>query len=133
MGSKKLGLTILAGAMLAAALFSSAKVSAGQRGTLPVTVGANFFQGSIGSARNSSDSVQFAACSLGSDSTSWWGWCNVTDASGNSRSCSTSADSMVKAIASMKSDAYISVYFDTAGNCTQIYNYNLSSMPPKMH
>jgi hypothetical protein len=90
--------------------------------------------GSIGDAYNATDTVQHIGCRT----LSWSGYspqamCYGSDAAGNSFSCSTSNTSLVQAAASIKGDSYISVSWNSSGQCTYLQVDNTSAWSPKVH
>ncbi|NOK17577.1 hypothetical protein [Corallococcus carmarthensis] len=76
------------------------------------------FSGNLGTARNSSDGVQYLWCSTVSTGA---GFCYAKDASGVAASCSTSDAEMVATIRALNSDSNLQVSYDSTGTCTFIW------------
>ena len=88
--------------------------------------------GQTGDARNSADSTQFIGCMFQSDDVSILAECHAVDAAGKSVHCYTSSPSMISAVASANSDAFIGFAFDpSTAACTQVLVFNLSYQRPK--
>lgn len=105
----------------------TSNVFAGTKGTYNVYVGTTYFDGSLGSARNSADTNQQIGCwSYSSGS----GYCYGKDSAGTTASCSTSDAAMLTSIESIKGDSYIRVNY-SSGACTNVFVSNFSSFAPK--
>ena len=88
--------------------------------------------GSLGSARNSVDSVQFIGCSVytyadGSET----GWCGARDASYGFGSCTTFNPTLINQIRNLKGDSVLNLYWDASYTCTEVDVYNQSYYEPK--
>jgi hypothetical protein len=92
---------------------------AGAKDTFAVYIdtASRFAIGSMGSARNSTDTHQNMYCYT---NTSGYGYCMATDASGTSVGCSTSNANMLATIRSLNSDSYLQFFYDGGGYCTSI-------------
>ena len=103
---------------------------AGAKDSYPVYVDTvtRFFSGSMGSARNSTGFQQNLYCY---SSTSGYGVCQARDAAGTPASCVTSDANMIAAIRSVNTDSYVSVSYDSSGNCTSILVGTGSHHEPK--
>jgi hypothetical protein len=78
--------------------------------------------GSIGSARNSADSVQFIGCSLEADSsTDAMVACFASDANGIDALCITSSPRIVAAVQAITAQPFIDFTWDSDGNCTFVF------------
>ncbi|MBN8229481.1 hypothetical protein JYK02_18380 [Corallococcus macrosporus] len=103
---------------------------AGSKGGFPVTVDTvgRFFSGSMGTARNSTDSNQNLYCYTNS---SGYGVCFATDSIGTNASCYTTNANLVSVIRSLNSDSYLQVAYDNTGACTSIMVGTGSHHDPK--
>ncbi len=102
---------------------------AGEKKSFPVEVipAYRVARGALGSARNSSDSVQSLSCYGG------WGWmgCTAKDASGVTASCGSTQPAYLRALNAMSGDSYVEFSWDAAGNCTFFLVSNSSGWEPK--
>jgi hypothetical protein len=100
---------------------------AGSKLSFPVAFGSNYAYGAIGSARASTDSVQYIGCSSYGTS----GACVAQDATGsNWKMCAWSSAAAAAAVHSIGPHSYIVFYWDTSGNCTNVYVSNYSYQLP---
>lgn len=106
----------------AAALFAPGGAQAGLQLNAQVTIGTGFFQGNLGSARYSADSVQYIGCTNMGGSA----FCAARDAAGTVALCTTSNPTHLDVINAMNDGAFIVAFFDASGNCTTVWNYNSS-------
>lgn len=121
------------GVGLAAAL-ASAVAFAGFRVNWEVgvdTVSRNAW-GSLGSARNSADGVQYIGCSVavftyGTPSV----YCSARNAAGTSVACASTDAAIVAQAQSIKGDSYLFFVWDEAGYCNYLYVDNVSHVAPK--
>ena len=87
--------------------------------------------GSIGSARNSADSVQYIGCSIEADSsTDPLIACFATDETGTSALCTSSSPRLVAAVQAITSLSFIDFQWDSDQSCTFVYVVNASFNPP---
>ena len=88
--------------------------------------------GSVGSARNSADSVQYIGCTVFSysDGTAS-AWCGGRDANYGYGACTTSVPALVDQARNLKGDSYLNVYWDSNYACTSIEVRNHSYYEPK--
>ncbi|AFE04464.1 hypothetical protein COCOR_02084 [Corallococcus coralloides DSM 2259] len=119
-----LGLTMLAG---------SSTAWAGAQGTNPVVINTTnkTLEGSLGSARNSSDPIQSLDIGFYGGSSYLYGFIFAFDASGTMAACSTFDPNMIEVLKAAASDSYIKVYHDGAGTCTDIEMRKASYLEPK--
>jgi hypothetical protein len=93
----------------------------------------NAFGGDMGSARNSTDTLQYIhvtyMASVGGIPSAMIA---VTNASGTSAMCSTSDVKLLDAIQSINSDSFIMVYHDGAGTCNSVQVNTASYNVPKL-
>ena len=76
--------------------------------------------GSIGGARNSSDSVQQIGCSSSFDGTNHSGTCTAKGAGGTVLTCATTNPTFIAQIRSISSQSSISFGVSTTGGCSGI-------------
>jgi len=106
--------------------------SAGLREEAPVFLDGIGMQGAMGSARNTSDTVQWIGCGIyveGLDSPS--AWCEGVHSNGTYRGCTTTRKSHIQAIASASNDSWIFFRVDSTGRCSSVEIQTRSSHPPK--
>jgi hypothetical protein len=113
---------------LLAALALSSPAHAGYKFSSEVNIWSSGFQGSLGSARNSPDGVQFIGCFASSATT---GACFARNAAGTSKFCSFNTAELAAQAHSMNGDAWLNVVFDTSGACTSIRVDHNSTYEPK--
>jgi hypothetical protein len=122
--------------MLLAACAGGAYASIASAGAnLPFPVSINTIlavaSGSLGSARNSPDSVQYMYCLVTGTATSLTGQCFAHDAGIQSAKCTTTNPNLVGAIQEIPPDAYVSFTWDAFGNCTALQVINASRLEIK--
>jgi len=98
-------------------------------------------EGSVGSARNSSDGVQYLYCSIQigfNFPNSYQIACGARDSVGHTVSCTHTSggnelyiDALFAAASSVSGDSYVSFDADTAGDCRNLYVENGSPEAPK--
>jgi hypothetical protein len=120
--------------VVAAFALSAVYARAGYRyspSTVGVTPSAGY--GSMGSARNSSDTRQYIGCSVDTYATGTAAsvYCSATDASGRTAACASYNPVLVAAANSLSGDSYVAFYFDGSGTCTELYTTTASSFAPK--
>lgn len=108
-------------------LVSTSSIFAGSKYDYNVSININQFSGSIGTARNSVDNLQYIGC--------WYydngdGTCYARNSVGTLMVCNTNSPSLLSSIRSINSDSYIRVTVN-AGNCTSIFVSNASFIRPK--
>jgi hypothetical protein len=126
---------LVAGAIVVTASLSYVyQARAGMKDNTPVNINttSRSFYGSLGAARNSSDGSQSLGCQISSSSSNISVSCYARSSAGTYATCSTSSRPMVDAVVGMPSDAFISVYYDSSGVCTNIYVYKESIDAPKV-
>jgi len=119
---------------LAMALLFTAPASAGQRADDFVSINTIYrvASGALGSARNSSDGMQFIGCGVYAYATSQaYVSCAAYDAKGRYASCVSTSPELVKAGQTIGSDSDITFSWDAAGSCAQLNVFNGSNTPPK--
>jgi hypothetical protein len=125
---KKVGMAMLLVGVLAGA------ASAGYKNNTQVYVDpvGRVAYGTVGGARNSSDSNQRLGCAIwGSTSTELEAYCYATDQNGVSFSCYGINANVIAAAQHATGDSWISIYGDASGFCTEIDVYNGSQYQPK--
>lgn len=121
---------LLAVASVAAALLTAGTAVAGQKidATVFVTTSSRFAQGSLGSARNSGDGVQYITCGLYNTGAAW---CTARNAAGETGACSSTDPAIWNIVAHLRSDGLISFFWDASGKCTAVQVWNASYLAPK--
>ncbi|MBN9688491.1 MULTISPECIES: hypothetical protein [unclassified Corallococcus] len=91
---------------------------AGEKFSYPVAVDTTnqTFSGSMGTARNSTDTLQILSCFYSTSFVS----CFAQDDSGVSASCLSTDAELVATVRALGSDSYLQVNYDNAGTCTSI-------------
>ena len=90
--------------------------------------------GSLGSARNSSDSTQYIECFLSAGSAGVpFGSCAATNTSGTHVTCSSNNLGIIEQIRAMNGDDRVQFYYDAAGECTLITLTRSSRYAPKVN
>lgn len=89
--------------------------------------------GTLGSVRNSSDSVQYIGCSMYTYDTGSTinVVCVAKDESGTLASCSTSASNFVEVATTLGSESHVLFSWDTSGECTYLFVSDYSYLEPK--
>jgi hypothetical protein len=88
--------------------------------------------GSIGTARNSADNVQYIGCSIEAGSnTDPIAACFAADATGTSILCTSSSPRIVGVVQAITSLSFIDFQWDSNFNCTFLYLINSSVSPPR--
>jgi hypothetical protein len=118
----------LAIAVVLTALLIPSFAGAGWKSDQPVVVRSSYFYGSVGSARNSSNTTEYIGCTINS-----WGSgsCSARNAGGTYKRCTTKNSSRVAFIRDLPDSPYIYVAFNAAGECTYIGLGNKSYFAPK--
>ena len=129
----RFGLTVTA---CASALFlASVSALAGTKTGFPVLVDTSAMAayGSIGSTRNTSDTLSYLACEITSENTvgTSFGFCVARNSAGVVRTCSTVNPELVAAIRSLNGDSFLEMHWNSNGDCTVIRVGNGSDMQPK--
>jgi hypothetical protein len=107
---------------------------AGQKYDYPVAVSTTYAYagGSMGTARNSSDTNQGISCTVSGSISNTSVSCSAVDANGNSAYCYTpNSGQMAQAVAAVSSDSYIFFEWDSNGACTFVEIEASSSLAPK--
>src|SRR5262245_60566619 len=128
MYKKMLALSVLALAALDGA------AHAGQKITAPVSINdsAGLATGSLGSARNSADTVQRIACNTTAIAGKSFGLCTATNSLGKSHQCYSEDPHLVAAMRSIHAGSFVAFYWDKADNCTQIVVESGSELEPPL-
>lgn len=129
---------VLAAAVLGALVAAGAPARAGRKMEHPVTTtvmnGHDVTSGSMGSARNTSDTVQYIGCSLdGEGRETPIGMCFAETSAGVFRSCVTTGKVHIALIAGMDSDSLIRFHAELGGDgsCTYLDIRSGSLYAPK--
>ncbi len=126
---------MIAGALAAATCGTVAfQASAGAKITTTVTVDTanRTFSGSLGSARNSSNSVEYVYCDAFTSVGSVSATCGARNSAGVSAVCSTNDAALVTAIGTITTDSYVRVSYSATGTCSSIRVVNSSQHAPKV-
>lgn len=125
---------IAAAAALATVLCVSS-AWAGRKFAAPVTINSTqqWAAGSLGSARNSIDTVQYIVCSVVSSSTPGGdlAFCTARRSDGAMATCTTTKANMLAGARAISSQAYINFGWDDEGECTYLQIRNSSEYEPK--
>jgi hypothetical protein len=115
-------------ALLVALVAASGTAAAGQRLVLPVNINdtSRYANGTIADARGSADSQQWLGCLYNTSI----GICYAANATGVSRSCSTSNPDLLNIIRSLTPESYIYFQWNTDGTCNYILVENSSRFKP---
>ena len=119
--------------VVCAVVASLAPAHAGFKQYVAVDVGTNYAEGSVGYARNSTDTRQSIGCTVYATSgvATLSAMCSAANAFGARATCTTTEAPLVSAAQSAKGDSYIHFMFDAAKKCTEIWVDNDSSYEPK--
>ncbi|WP_146209784.1 hypothetical protein [Vitiosangium sp. GDMCC 1.1324] len=97
---------------------------AGAKGGASVTISWNgdngAASGTMGTVRNSSDTLQYIGCTVAGNATSKWVSCSARNASNVTVSCTSWEPNIIQAAYAMTSDAHISFSWDASGACTTL-------------
>jgi hypothetical protein len=107
---------------------------AGYRGTYAVTINltSHVASGSLGSARNSADALEYIGCAIYGYPGSISAQCAAYDANANYAYCTASDPALVEAARSVSGDSWLQFQWDqTTQECTGIVVRNQSSFEPK--
>jgi hypothetical protein len=107
----------------------------------PVVLASDHFSGSVGDVRASSDSSSLVGCGVyggsgpslfnpNDPSDQSYVYCYANDASGASKFCLSGDPNLVAAVNGITSISELDVWFDSKGQCTQIYVEHASSFTP---
>jgi hypothetical protein len=108
---------------------------AGLKSNSPVYISTSgmYANGSLGSARNSSDALQYIGCYTRSDAMAASTLvCYARDSDGVAVSCSTTVASMIAVAQGLNSDSHLWFSWDSTGECNRLDVYNVSQTPPKV-
>lgn len=109
----------------------SSRSDAGLKGTnsvVSINTSSRTATGSLGLARNSSNSTEYIGCGMDSPGNAF---CTARDSGGTTVSCSTTSSSFREVLKSMNGDSFVSFSWDSAGACTRVYVDNYSFWPLK--
>ncbi|WP_224245467.1 hypothetical protein [Hyalangium gracile] len=128
-------LVTLAALVLSTSAWAGAKV----RGSVAITFsgGNGTASGRLGSARNSSDTVQYIGCTASTSGTPGTGTtisymsCSARNAQNVTVSCGSSNPDFIETLRTLNSDSYVSFSWDGTGNCTGLTVATYSQYEPK--
>lgn len=122
-----IGVALVAGALIGGA------AHAGMKSSFPVEIDMTkrTAEGSMGTARNSSDELQFIGCRMSLDSAV----CDAMDAGGNYVGCYAANPSMTmrSVLASINGDSFIMFSWNERWECTGLQVHNNSRWVPISH
>ena len=122
--------TIILGVLLA-----SATAFAGLKSSAPVYIGTNMAAGSLGTARNGTDALQYMECftmtTVGATATTTSLACYARDIAGKSVACYGTNPALVAQVRALKGDSFLQFSWDANGQCTQIWVNDSSGYAPK--
>ena len=88
--------------------------------------------GSLGSARNSSDGVQYIECFVTAGTSGVaFGSCAATNTSGTHVYCSSNSSGIIDQIRAMNGDDRVQFYYNASGECTLVTLTRSSRYAPK--
>ncbi len=117
-----------------AALLLASNAMAGQKTSNPVAVDATarVANGSLGSARNSADNLQYIGCAAGALSFGGTNmYCFAQTADNVYAECQSTSPQLVQAAQAMSGDSYVHFAWDASGTCTYLLVINSSRLTPK--
>ena len=120
---------VLALSALATSAFAGLKLS------YPVAVDSvsRYAYGSMGTARNSADAVQYIGCPITTYNTGGsYGICEGRNAANSARACTTTNADMMAAIRMVSEASFIFFTWDTSNNCTMVSVVNWSYIEPML-
>jgi hypothetical protein len=107
------------------------EASAGARIAMPVSVGSNYADGYVGTARNSADSVQHIGCEVVAWSSDRYVECVAVNAAGTPGTCYSRALPMVENAIGIGDSDYIQFGWNKLGECTYVLVSRGSTGEPK--
>jgi hypothetical protein len=124
-----------AGLVTAGALMTSVLAYAGQKWIDPVYIsknadGSGSMGGTLGSTRNTSDTVKRFGCYYENFGSYQYASCYGYDGT-KSGSCGTTNPAITDTISKLQGDSYLWVQFDSNGNCTRVQIGSQSYAEPK--
>lgn len=111
-------------------LAAAVAAQAGTKYSAYVAVGSTYAYGSMGQARSSADSNQYIGCYSAATATLHYAICSARDASGDSGSCRTYDDKMIRVAEAAGSDSVIEFHW-SGSTCTYINVMNDSRYAPR--
>jgi len=105
---------------------------AGYKSGVAPSISPTFAVAIMGSTRATPDTNAYVGCTLGGTTSGAAsnGFCMIADATGASKVCSFSSASIAQAVAAMTANSAVRLFFDSAGNCTQVLIDNYSFYLP---
>jgi hypothetical protein len=96
-----------------------------------VTTTNRYAAGSLGSARNSADSMQYIGCETTATDASAYVSCVARNSAGTAAYCYSTSSNLVAAARAINGDAHLSFNWNDQGECTQIRATSSSQYEPK--
>lgn len=111
----------------------SATAYAGYKSSSSIYIGSDYAAGSLGTARNSTDTNQQIGCRVitytsGSSSM----FCYAQNSARVSKSCSTTSPSFISLFSALQGDSWVYFKFNAYGTCTEFQVTNASEFEPKV-
>src|SRR4051812_5070102 len=100
----------LSSVVLASTLLS-ATAFAGEKAVANVVIGSGYISGSIGSARNSVDAVQYVVCGVTAASGSTTASCVAKTTAGAQAYCSTTSPTLISALSSVTANSHFYITY----------------------
>jgi len=127
----------LYGAGIVVAVLATSSAFAGSKGGGNVVVDSvsRTASGSLGNARNSSDTTQSIGCTVSvnpATSTTPSVQCAARDSTGKVGSCTSKSAAHIQVMAAMNSDSAVNFSWDAAGNCLNLSIGTQSNWAPKV-
>jgi hypothetical protein len=124
--------TVLAGVVVAERVYAGARSSFG----VTVNTSTRSAQGHMGGAFNTTNTVEFIGCTIGTSASSNSIFCTARNSSGTQITCNVSAadhDRFAKVVAAIDSDSFLTMEWNTSNICTRLEVANHSFYVPKLH
>jgi hypothetical protein len=113
---------------ITAALSFTTNAISGSKISKTVNINSQYFSGSFGSVRNSSNTGEYLRCAdFGSSAT-----CIARNTANVNKVCSTSNQEHLDVIRGMDDSSYVRVFYNSSGQCTGVSSYTASYFEPKV-
>jgi hypothetical protein len=118
-------------------LAAASTAHAGKKETLDITItkqadGSGIFKGALGSVRNSSSTTSYVMCGTLITDLLGFAYCSASNGT-TTATCMAKVTALADLIQKLKSDDYIQVNFNAAGECTTVQVVTSSTLAPKAH
>jgi len=125
---------MLSGLVAAGVLTTGGAAWAGAKTSYPVVINTTTrtANGALGSARNSTDTVQYIGCLIGvTNSYTEFVRCFARNSAGTTVGCYSNNYNFIDAVQTINSDSYINFTYDVGGGCTLLEVTTSSITEPK--